>query len=75
MDKATVSSRSRLVALLLGLLMFAGICGAHRLYAGRRVSALFQFMTLGLFGLWQITDIIRLMCGSLRDDEGRRIAR
>jgi len=75
MKAETISSRSRLVALLLSMLMLMGICGAHRLYAGRWVTAILQFITGGLFGIWQIIDIIRLLCGSLKDDEGRRIVR
>lgn len=70
-----ISSRSRFVAFLLSLLMICGICGAHRLYAGRWGIALFQFLTAGLFGVWQVIDIILLLTGNMKDDEGRYVVR
>ncbi len=75
MGNAEISSKSRLVAILLSLLMLCGICGAHRLYAGRWVTALIQLSTFGLLGIWQVIDIARLLCGYFTDDEGRPIIR
>ena len=34
-----------------------GICGIHRFYLGRPVSALVQLFTIGLFGIWWLIDI------------------
>lgn len=75
MGSGEISSKSRLVAFLLGMLMLCGICGAHRLYVGRWVTALIQFATGGLLGIWQVIDMARLLCGYFTDDEGRPVIR
>lgn len=71
----SISSRSRLVTLLLSLLMFCGLCGIHRLYAGRLVTGILQLATGGLLGIWQVIDIVRILCGYFTDDEGLPVIR
>lgn len=46
------------VAYLLWLLGLVGLCGMHRWYCHRRVSAVLYFMTLGLCGIGQAYDWI-----------------
>lgn len=69
----SVSPRSRTVALALSLLMFAGVCGLHRLYAGKIFTFILQLITAGGFGIWQIIDIVRILMGSFEDAQGRDI--
>lgn len=65
------SERRLLPALLLCLLI--GVFGAHRFYAGRTVSGVLQFLTLGGLGIWWLADVILLATGQFRDREGARI--
>ena len=67
------SSRSRTTTFLLSLLCFFGFCGVHRIYAGKVVTGIIQFLTVGLLGVWQAIDIIMLLCGCFKDKEGRTI--
>ncbi len=70
-----VSGRSRLVTLLLSLLIFFGICGIHRIYAGKVITGIIQFLTVGVFGIWQTIDIILILLGKFRDKQGDVITR
>lgn len=67
------SSRSRFTTLLLSLLIFCGIGGVHRIYAGKVVTGIIQFLTGGGFVIWQVIDIIRIVLGCFDDKEGRAI--
>ena len=67
----TVSSRSRLIALL--LCFFLGCFGAHRFYVGKTGTGVLMLLTLGGLGIWMLVDLILIAAGSLRDKEGRRV--
>ncbi len=67
------SPRSRLVTLLLSLLICCGFGGVHRIYAGKVITGLLQFVTCGGFIIWQVIDIIRIILGCFDDKEGRVI--
>ncbi len=67
------SPRSRFTTLLLSLLIFCGIGGVHRIYAGKVVTGIIQFLTGGGFVIWQVIDIIRIVLGCFDDKEGRTI--
>ena len=69
-----ISPLSRTTALLLSFLCLFGFCGVHRIYAGRVISGILQFVTLGFFGIWQVIDILRLIFGSFEDGQGRPIS-
>ena len=45
------------VAYLLWLLCLCGLCGIHRIYAGRVITGLIWLFTLGLLGVGQIIDL------------------
>lgn len=75
MSASEISPCSRLVTLLLSLLGLVAFFGIHRLYAGKWVTGILQFVTLGFFGIWQLIDVIRISMGSFTDAQGRRITR
>lgn len=71
----TVSPRSRTVTLILAfLLFFTGFGGLHRIYTGRLISGLIQLFTGGLLGIWQIIDIVRILCGTYTDAQDRSVS-
>ncbi len=49
--------RSSATAYLLWLLCFVGICGVHRLYAGKVFTGLLWMFTFGLLGIGQFIDL------------------
>lgn len=59
--------------LLLSLLIFCGFGGVHRIYAGKVITGVIQFLTGGGFIVWQVIDIIRIILGCFDDKEGRTI--
>lgn len=70
-DDPSVSRKSRLIALL--LCWFLGCFGAHRFYVGRTGSAIAMIFTLGGLGIWAFVDLIVIICGNFKDDEGRKL--
>ena len=68
-----VSSKSRLVMLL--LCWFLGVFGVHRFYARRIGTGFLWLLTLGFIGCGVVFDLILIICGVFRDDDGRRIVR
>ena len=67
------SPRSRMVTFLLSLLIFCGFGGVHRIYAGKVITGVIQFLTCGGFIIWQVIDMIRIVCGCFDDKEGKII--
>lgn len=67
------SPRSRFTTLLLSLLIFCGFGGVHRIYVGKVITGVIQFLTGGGFIVWQVIDIIRIILGCFDDKEGRTI--
>lgn len=62
------SDRSRLVALLLCWLL--PLIGAHRFYVGKFGTGVLQLVTFGGFFFWWFIDLIMILIGQFRDDEG-----
>ena len=46
------------VAYILWLACFLGFCGIHRFYAGKVLTGLLWFFTLGVLGFGQLIDLI-----------------
>ena len=67
------SPRSRFIAFLLSMLICCGFGGVHRIYAGKVITGIIQFLTGGGFLIWQIIDIIRIVLGCFDDKEGKII--
>lgn len=60
-----ISRKSKVAALL--LCIFLGFLGAHRFYVGKTGMGILYFLTVGLFGVGWIVDIILIATGSFRD--------
>ena len=69
--RGPASERTVVPAALLCVML--GVFGAHRFYVGRTGSAFAQLFTLGGLGLWMLFDLILILTGQFRDDEGRRV--
>ncbi len=65
--------RSWWVAFLLSL--FLGFLGADRFYIGRTRSALVKMLTLGMFGIWWLSDLILIASDYRKDAWGRPLKR
>jgi hypothetical protein len=65
--------RSWVVTLLLAL--FVGPCGVHRFYTGHIVTGVIQFFTFGGLGIWWLIDVVRILVGSFKDNEGRLLVK
>ena len=65
--------RARMPALVLSLVPFVMMpfFGLHRFYAGKNFSGVVYLLTLGLFGVGQLVDVILIALGEFRDAEGR----
>lgn len=70
-QKKQVSSKSRLVALLLALFLWPA--AAHRWYTDRPFTAILQIVTLGGFGIWVLIDQILIIAGLFKDGKGRKV--
>ena len=66
------SPKSRGIALL--LCVFFGYFGVHRFYAGRYLMGVLYLVTLGLFGIGWLVDILLVLLGRMRDRNGLPIS-
>ncbi len=67
-----ISKKSRFIALILCLPPF-GWLGFHRFYAGRIGSAIFMMFTIGGFGWLTIVDLIDILLGDFKEENGLNI--
>ena len=66
-----VSPSSRLVAAL--LCFFVGVLGIHRFYVGKVGTGVLQLLTFGGLGIWALVDLIVILVGAFRDQQGRQL--
>lgn len=64
----STSGKSQLTALL--LCIFVGWLGIHRFYLGYIWQGIVQLLTFGVFGIWTLIDLIRIITGDLQPKNG-----
>src|SRR5579862_6156744 len=52
------------------LCLFLGTLGAHRFYAKKYKTAVFQLFTCGGLGLWALLDLLLILVDSFRNEKG-----
>ena len=53
------------------LFLFLGYLGAHRFYVGKIGTAILYILTLGGCGIWALIDLISIVTGNFKDNEGK----
>ena len=71
MDNVYVSSRSRLIDVL--LCYFLGVLGIHKFYEGKIGMGILYIFTGGLFTIGVLVDLIMILVGSATDADGNAI--
>lgn len=65
------SEKDWLVTLL--LTVFLGTLGVHRFYVGKIGTGILQLITLGGCGVWTLIDLIMIITGNFKDNDGNVI--
>lgn len=65
---AEKSEKKRLVASL--LCFFLGYLGVHRFYVGKIGTGILQIVTVGGLGIWMLIDLIMILAGAFKDNQG-----
>ena len=74
LDSSSKTNSTDWLALFL-LTFFVGIFGVHRFYVGKIGTGVLHLLTLGLFGIWTLIDLIIIILGNFRDKDGNLITR
>jgi len=70
-DYTTITSdKSKQTALILCLLGFIGIGGIHDFYLGKYGAGIIKLLTVNIFGIGTILDLIKISSGGYRDNAG-----
>ena len=65
------SEKDWLTTLLFCLLL--GTLGVHRFYTGKIGTGILQLITLGGCGVWTLIDVVMIITGSFKDNNGNEI--
>jgi TM2 domain-containing membrane protein YozV len=69
---AGTSSKSKITTLILCILL--GTLGVHRFYVGKVGTGIVWLLTLGIFGIGVLIDIIMIATGKFKDKQGNLLA-
>lgn len=50
-----------------------GVFGVHRFYLGRVGTGILMLITIGGLGIWYLIDLILVITGNFRDENGQQI--
>lgn len=64
------SDKSKKTALILCCLGFLGLGGLHQFYVGKIGKGILYFLTVGLFFIGTVIDLIKISTGSFTDNVG-----
>ena len=68
-ETAVEKSEKGFVPTLL-LALFLGALGVHRFFVGKIGTGVLQLITLGGLGIWALIDVIMIVVGSFKDEDG-----
>ena len=66
-----MSEKKGIIVLILWIIF--GFLGVHRFYAGRVGTGIIFFLTVGIFGLGFLYDLILILTQQLKDGDGKKI--
>lgn len=69
---AIAGSGKRILPVFLLCFLF-GAFGLHRFYVGKIGTGILMLLTLGLFGIWVVIDLIFIIIGAFTDKDGNKI--
>lgn len=64
----TVSGKNRIAAFIICFLF--GYFGAHYFYVGRKGAGILYLLTVGIFGIGWIVDLVLIALGKFKDKDG-----
>ena len=65
------SEKSFVAAIILCFLL--GGLGVHRFYVGKVGTGIVMLLTLGGLGIWTLIDLIVIVTGNFKDNQGKQI--
>lgn len=70
-DITNISDKKLLPTFLLCFLF--GCLGFHRFYVGKIGTGIIQLLTLGVFGIWTLIDLVLIIIGKFQDKDGKTL--